>query len=117
MLLNMTEQYKKYDLPLDVVWSDIDYMLNYEDFSINENAFPLDQMKKITDNYHYACIIDAGIKVSGVPYEEGKKRDVFIKDIYGKEYQGEVWPGNTTFVDFFHPNASKYWEDMLVMLR
>ena len=22
-------------------------------------------------------------------------------------------PGRTTFVDFFHPNASQYWQDML----
>jgi alpha-glucosidase (family GH31 glycosyl hydrolase) len=29
---------------------------------------------------------------------------------------GAVWPGDTTFVDFLHPNASKYWEDMLGIL-
>jgi len=28
-------------------------------------------------------------------------------------YVGKVWPGSTTFVDFFHPNATKYWVDML----
>jgi len=26
---------------------------------------------------------------------------------------GEVWPGAAAFVDFFHPNATKYWSDML----
>ena len=28
-------------------------------------------------------------------------------------YVGKVWPGSTTFVDFFHPNATQYWVDML----
>lgn len=28
-------------------------------------------------------------------------------------YVGKVWPGSTTFVDFFHPNSTQYWVDML----
>ena len=35
-------------------------------------------------------------------------------DASGKgPHVGKVWPGSTTFVDFFHPNASQYWQDML----
>jgi alpha-glucosidase (family GH31 glycosyl hydrolase) len=30
-----------------------------------------------------------------------------------KPYVGKVWPEATTFVDFFHPNSTKYWSDML----
>ena len=30
-----------------------------------------------------------------------------------KPYVGKVWPGSTTFVDFFHPNATQFWVDML----
>jgi hypothetical protein len=40
-------------------------------------------MKKITDNYHYIPIIDAGIKLSGYAYTEGQKRGVFIKNADG----------------------------------
>jgi alpha-glucosidase len=39
-------------------------------------------------------------------YEIGKKMNVFIKDLRGKEYKGLVWPGDTAFVDYFHPNAT-----------
>ena len=92
-------------------------MVDYEDFTIDESRFPLDQMKEITNNYHYIPIIDAGIKVNdGTAYIEGKNRGVFVKDGNGEELRGKVWPGTTTFVDFFHPNASKYWSDMLGML-
>ena len=35
---------------------------------------------------------------------------------YRELFVGAVWPGDTTFVDFLHPNASKYWGDMLEML-
>ena len=70
-------------------------------------------MKKITDKYHYIPIIDAGIKNSGYAYEEGLKRNVFVRDGDGKVLIGKVWPGDTAFVDFFQPNATIYWGDML----
>lgn len=89
-------------------------MVNYEDFTIDETRFPLDKMKNITDRYKYIPIIDAGIKNSGSAYEEGLKRGVYVMDATGKKpYVGKVWPGRTTFVDFFHPNASQYWQNML----
>lgn len=28
-----------------------------------------------------------------------------------------MWPGFTVFTDIFHPNASKYWTDMLYYFR
>ena len=71
-------------------------------------------MKAITDKYRYIPIIDAGIKTVGDAYEEGLKRDVYIKEAgTGKPLKSKVWPGETNFVDFFHPNASQYWIDML----
>lgn len=92
-------------------------MIDYEDFTIDETKFPLDRMADIISKYHYIPIIDAGIKVNdGVAYNQGKARGVFIKDANGEELRGRVWPGTTTFVDFFHPNATLYWGDMLQLL-
>ena len=69
------------------------------------------------NKYHYIPIIEPGIAVNnGTAYTEGVKRGVFVKDAKGEELHGRVWPGTTTFVDFFHPNATKYWGDMLDIL-
>ena len=38
-------------------------------------------------------------------YEKGLKEDLFIKDIKGNYYLGQVWPGPTYFPDFLHPSA------------
>jgi alpha-glucosidase (family GH31 glycosyl hydrolase) len=114
VLENVLAQYEKNGIPLDTIWNDIDYMIDYEDFTIDESRFPLDRMKAITNKYKYIPIIDAGIKNSGPAYEEGLKRGVYVMDASGKKpYVGKVWPGPTTFVDFFHPNATQYWVDML----
>lgn len=80
----MIKGYESNDLPLDTIWSDIDYMIDYEDFTIDETKFPLDGMKKILENYHYIPIIDAGIKVNnGTAYTQGRARGVFVKDANG----------------------------------
>lgn len=83
-LLSVLKSYKDNDLPLDTIYSDIDYMIDYEDFTIDENRFPLEGLKEIMKDYHYVPIIDAGVKVTdGTAYNEGKKRGVFIKDANG----------------------------------
>lgn len=113
----MLANYEKNGIPLDTIWTDIDYMVGYEDFTIDEYRFPLAKMKNITDRYRYIPIIDAGIKNVGAAYDEGLKRGVYVMDANGKKpYVGKVWPGSTTFVDFFHPNATQYWQDMLDVL-
>lgn len=50
---------EKNDIPLEVIWSDIDYLDQYQDFTIDESRFPLDRMAKITEKYHYVPIIDS----------------------------------------------------------
>ena len=60
-------------------------------------------------------IQDPGISVTQSPgtyppYDDGLKMDVFIKNPNGSgPIIGVVWPGNTAFPDFFHPNATEYW--------
>lgn len=116
-LEDVIKGYESNNIPLDTIWTDIDYMIDYEDFTIDETKFPLDRMANIIGKYHYIPIIDAGIKVNdGVAYNQGKARGVFMKDANGSELRGKVWPGTTTFVDFFHPNATLYWGDMLGLL-
>lgn len=113
----VTSGYEKNGIPLDTIWSDIDYMIDYEDFTIDESRFPLDRMAKFLEKYRYIPIIDAGIKNSGSAYEEGLKRGVYVLEANTqKPYVGKVWPGSTTFVDFFHPNATQFWVDMLARL-
>ena len=92
-------------------------MINFKIFTVDQENFPLSEMKKITDQFRYVPIIDAGVAIDSEFYEEGHKRDIFIKDADGEEYNGLVFPGPTTFVDYFHPNATKYWVDMLGKLK
>jgi len=44
-LENVLDSYRKNNLPLDTIVSDIDYLKDYEAFSIDESRFPIDRMK------------------------------------------------------------------------
>ena len=89
-------------------------MKDYETFTIDEQKFPLDQMAQILQNYHYIPIIEPSIRFGqGYAYEEGKNRNIFIQDAEGNDQIGRVWAGKVVFTDYFHPNATQYWVDML----
>jgi alpha-glucosidase (family GH31 glycosyl hydrolase) len=94
-------------------------MAGYQDFTINETRFPLEPMRRLLKDYnlHYIPIIDAGVAIGdNRAYKEGIEQDIFIKNTSGLPLQGQVWPGAVHYVDYLHPNSTKYWGDMLSML-
>ena len=43
----------------------------------------------------------------------GLEMNVFVKNSSGGLLVGRVWPDLTVYPDFFHPNASSYWEKQI----
>ena len=93
-------------------------MQDHKDWTYNKNNFsdlPL-IVKDLHDNdQHYINIIDPAISTTTgyLPYDDGLLNDVFIKYFNSSEnLVGKVWPGNTVFPDFTHPNATKWWSSM-----
>ena len=65
---------------------------------------------------HYIPLIDAGVSIADkIAINEGNNYHVFFKSIQNSKdnYLAAVWPGKVHFVDFLHPNASKYWHSQL----
>lgn len=58
-------KFKEYDIPLDIMWSDLDYMDDKEDFTIDSKKFPPAELKKLLDSEHkkWVPLIDAGVKI------------------------------------------------------
>lgn len=61
----MVAKYKEVDLPLECMWSDIDYMDRYMDFTVDSATYPLVRFRKFIDSLHannqkFMMILDPG---------------------------------------------------------
>ncbi|KAK9710209.1 hypothetical protein K7432_008600 [Basidiobolus ranarum] len=115
----VVDDYRKADIPLECMWIDIDYMNKYKSFTFDPVRYPAAKLNDFLKDLHsrnqkMIMIVDPGIKVEegNKPYEVGMERDVFIKRSDGEIFVGRVWPGKTTFPDWFHPEADKYWTEL-----
>jgi len=115
-LKNVIQKYNENKIPIDTIWSDIDYMKNYEDFGYDEENYKglpefVEDIKK--SGIHYVPIIDMGIPFikENYFYNLGKEYEIFIKSNYtNDDLLNEVWPGVCVFPDFTnYQNAKSFW--------
>jgi alpha-glucosidase (family GH31 glycosyl hydrolase) len=123
-LESVVENFNRYHLPLDVLWTDIDYMIEFEDFTLDPTRYPYAEFQKFINSLHaagrrFVPITDAGIaQIDYPPYTIGLEQNVFIQSAFHPgPAVGSVWPGNASFVDWFNPNATEYWHSMMDALR
>lgn len=112
--VNVRENHKKHNLPLDCIYMDIDYMEKFKDFTVNPELFPdfkafVKEMKE--NNIHLIPIIDAGVKKEKgySVYDEGHKNGYFCTDKDGNEFECGVWPGIVGLPDFLNPEARRWF--------
>jgi len=125
----MVAAYATAALPLDHVWTDIDYMGSgagnpYEDFTTDPVNFPANQMATFIQQLHkqgqrYVLIIDPAIhnRTGYGPFDSGLQQDVFIKQASGATFIGKVWPGYTAFPTFHAPQTSVWWAGQIAAFR
>ncbi|KAI0473381.1 glycoside hydrolase family 31 protein [Xylariaceae sp. FL0804] len=124
---DVLDKHAENDIPLETIWSDIDYMKAYRNFendpdrySYSEGAEFLSRLH--ANNQHYVPIIDSGIYApdaenasdSYPPFDRGVEQNAFILNPDGSLYIGEVWPGFCTFGDwigalFGDGGANRWW--------
>jgi alpha-glucosidase len=122
----VVKNYRDFDIPLETVWNDIDYMFQYRDFTNDPNTFPYDAGKELldrlhADGQHYVPIIDSAIYIPNPNnasdnysiYTDGHERGVFLNNPDGSEYIGSVWPGYTVFPDWLSNQSVSWWTDSL----
>ncbi|EOU1992116.1 DUF4968 domain-containing protein [Clostridium perfringens] len=114
----LVKTFEEKDIPLDVVYLDIDYM----------DGFRVMTFK--TPNFDYAAgligdlkekgirtitIIDPGVKVDEEydVFKRGKEGNHFTKKLDGEIFIGAVWPGDSAFPDFSNKDCREWWKSEL----
>ncbi|KAL4422366.1 hypothetical protein ABPG75_008563 [Micractinium tetrahymenae] len=123
-LTDVVSKYQSASIPLEAIWSDIDYMDDGRLFTLNPYTFNADRMREFlttlrANNQSWVPVMDPGVKVDPdySSYLEGLRQDIFLKDVEGNEYTGWVWPGGANFPDFgWSPQADVYWQEQLAQL-
>lgn len=113
-LLEIADNFRKRDIPCDVLHLDIDYMDGYRVFTWDNNKFPdpqetLDGLEKI--GFKVVAIIDPAVKKDkGYKiYDEGIKNNYFAIDKDGIPHVNKVWPGDSLYPDFGNEKVRKWW--------
>lgn len=118
-LKTVMTKYEEMNFPVESIWSDIDHMDAYKDFTLHPEHYPEEEMRAFVENLHakdqkFVFIIDPGIAIneSYATYTRGRELGVYLTNgsVGGEGYYiAQVWPGFTTIPDFLHPNAEKWW--------
>ena len=94
--------YRSNQIPLDMVYMDIDYMQDFKDFTVNPERFPdfphfVKKMQQ--EQIHLIPIIDAGVKIEkGYNiYEEGVENGYFCKREDGRTLWRQCGQDGRTF--------------------
>lgn len=116
MVAEVVANYSAVDIPLEVMWTDIDYMNLRQDFTLDPERFPLHKMRELVTTLHnrgqrYVLILDPGIHRAGnySTYTRGHDKDVFLKHADGTDYLGIQWAGTVVWPDWFAPNTAEWW--------
>jgi len=135
MAEDVVRRYRADDLPLDVLYLDIDYMDKYRVFTWDRERFPDPNAfaeKLLRQGVKLVTIVDPGVKYqpaefgaapSGPPelaphdknyyvYDQGLAHSFFLRRKDGSLFHGKVWPGDSVFVDYTQPEAARWWGDL-----
>ncbi|KXJ86898.1 glycosyl hydrolases family 31-domain-containing protein [Microdochium bolleyi] len=112
-LQGVVDKFEEHGIPLETIWSDIDYMDAYRDFENDPKNYAYGEGERFlarlhASNRHYVPIVDSAIyapdrddKKDRYPaFERGLDEQAFIMNPDGTAYIGEVWPGFTVFPDW-----------------
>ncbi|KAL0215768.1 hypothetical protein P9112_007952 [Eukaryota sp. TZLM1-RC] len=123
-VIKVIDDYDYDQIPLDVLFFDIDYMDKKYDFTVSKDNYPQSKLKPLVKQLRkrgikIIPIVDPGIPVdqSFFGYTELLESTAFLtQETSLKPQEGEVWPGITIFPDFAHPGIQSYWTKMLSIL-
>ena len=123
---HVLNQHHENNIPLDGIWHGAEYTKNNTQFTVDDKVFSNSETfslfsKTITEKYgvHYIPMIDEGIAdTTYQPKTEGERMDVFLKMANSEQLvKVQTAYGTSLIVDYFHVNASVYWENIFERLR
>ncbi|KAI8336265.1 glycosyl hydrolases family 31-domain-containing protein [Chlamydoabsidia padenii] len=114
-VLEVDSKFDEHDFPYDVIWLDIEYTDDKKYFTWDQAKFPnpIGMEEKLDHKgRQLVVIVDPHIKRAHNyrTCDEAIKDKHFVKQPSGDDYEAWCWPGQSSWVDFFNPNAREWWQ-------
>ena len=115
--LEVAQEFRNRQIPLDVLWHDIDYMEGYRCFTFDDEGYP-DPARHNADlhalNVRTVWMIDPGLKNEEgyFVHDQGDAIDAWVKRADGTEFVGDVWPGACVFPDYMRADVRDWWANL-----
>ena len=112
----VSEKMDEVDVPLDVIWLDIEHTDGKRYFTWDSSKFPTpeDMQNAIAvKGRRMVNIVDPHIKrASGYRiHEDATAAGIYVKNKDGNDYDGWCWPGSSSWLDFMNPEIQTWWAD------
>lgn len=107
--------YSQAGIPLETMWTDIDYMDRRRVFSLDPERYPLEKVQALVSHLHeqdqhYIVMVDPAVAYQDYPpMQRGLDDNIWLLRSNGSVWVGVVWPGVAVFPDWFSKNISTYW--------
>ncbi|KZT41930.1 alpha-glucosidase [Sistotremastrum suecicum HHB10207 ss-3] len=115
---DVQKRFDEEDMPLEVLWLDIEYSKDHKYFIWDEKSFP-DPVEMVQDveaiGRKMVVIVDPHLKrTNDYPvYKKASELQVLVKPASGEgEYEGWCWSGSSSWVDFFNPASWPWWQSL-----
>lgn len=117
-LAEVVGNYSTANIPLEVIWADIDYMDLRKDFTVDPERFPVGKMRQLVEtlhnrNQHFIMMLDPGISTNSTyeSYKRGHEASAFLKADDGSDYRGVQWAGEVVWPDYHSEEGHDWWTD------
>ncbi|RSL69659.1 hypothetical protein CEP54_002139 [Fusarium duplospermum] len=118
MLAEVVANYSTANIPLEVLWGDIDYMDLRKDFTMDPERFPMSKTRELIDTLHnrqqqFVMMLDPGISTNASyeSFQRGLEADAFLKAADGSNFRGVQWAGEVVWPDYQSPEGHDWWVD------
>ncbi|CAJ0920474.1 unnamed protein product [Ranitomeya imitator] len=102
------------NIPYDVIWLDIEHTDGKRYFTWDPETFPnpVKMQERLQEKRRKLVVIsDPHIKVDPkYPiYKEAKEKGYFVKNVIGQDFEGNCWPGVSSYLDFTNPAVREWY--------
>ncbi|KAL5968257.1 Neutral alpha-glucosidase AB [Taenia solium] len=115
---SISDDYNKHNLPMDVLWLDIEYANDKRYLTWNTARFP--SPDDIVDDLDVngrklVVVVDPHIKAdhSWSTCSQGRSEGFFVKRVdNATDFDGWCWPGSSYWPDFYRPEVVDWWANL-----